>query len=119
MPAEPRVIHYLWHWATMGKEIIACGKRNVFGDLFTTKEKDLVTCTRCQNTQRFKGSTEREGRRKIQLTFVVNDDGDVSPDYLAQRVATACFTYYVLRGNEGIELPSDPTKLLVDASQTK
>jgi hypothetical protein len=46
-------------------------------------------------------------KRRIRLTFVVNDDGDASPDYIAQRVAQACFDRYVLRGDEGVVLPSN------------
>jgi hypothetical protein len=56
-------------------------------------------------------------KRRIKLTFVLNDDGDVSPDYIALRVAEACFAHFALRGNEGIVLPSNPKRVLVAGSK--
>ena len=47
---------------------------------------------------------------RITLTFVLAED--VTPDYLAYRVAAACHTEYALRPGEGVELPSNPSILL-------
>lgn len=49
-------------------------------------------------------------KHRITLTFVLNEE--VTPDFLAQRVAQACGNYYALREGEGVELPSDPSIVL-------
>ncbi len=49
---------------------------------------------------------------KITLTFRLTED--VTPDYFAQRVAEACFSYGALRTGEAVVIPSDPTKEFKD-----
>lgn len=54
---KPLVVHYLWYLRVGGRFIIACGKRDPYEELKTTCDRELVTCTRCLNTQRYKGPT--------------------------------------------------------------
>lgn len=53
----------------------------------------------------------------ITLTFELAED--VTPDYFARRVAEACFAYGALRKNEGVILPSDPTRVLLDGGKAR